>query len=481
MGIDPTTGRIYPGANIGAIVPGTGVTLNGLEILGKNGVSQSITKSPGIIPAPRIGLAWDVTGHHNIVLHAGGGMFVDRLSTDALNNPAGNPPNVYVPAVYYGQVATLSQGTPLVSPTSLSAWSYTSPLPTIYNYSIGVESRLPWTMDLNVAYVGSVSNHLAGNVNINAVPFGADFLANNQDPTLVATQPTALAGSNALLPQFLRPYQGYSDITMAGYQTNANYNSLQVNLTRRLASGLFVGIAYTWSKCMDIEDSQGSIRWDQYRHTAAYGPCGYNPPQNFTVNYVYPFPKIPSGSSFNSPVSRAVLNNWQLSGLTSFVSGTPYGTSFSVPGVSGVNFTGTPSWGPQLLCVGNPRSGTSGSPYNRINAAAFALPAIGSIGLGCSRNNLWGPGANDWDISLQKNVPITERAQFQVRVEAFNTFNHTQFSGVNSGLSLSSLTNPVPTNLPFNSSSQLVNITGFGSVSGVRDPRVLQIVAKFVF
>jgi len=134
-----------------------------------------------------------------------------------------------------------------------------------------------------------------------------------------------------------------------------------------------------------------------------------------------------------------------------------------------------------LQCVGSPRTGTSGSLYNRINPAAFAIPAVGNIGFGCARNDLWGPGVNNWDMSLQKSVRVTERAQIRLRVEAFNVFNHTQFNGVNSGISYSSLTNPVPTNLPYNSAGQLVNINGFGTVSSVLDPRVLQLVAKFVF
>jgi hypothetical protein len=80
-------------------------------------------------------------------------------------------------------------------------------------------------------------------MNINAVPFGADFLPQNQDPTLVAANPTALLGSNAMLPQFLRPYVGYGAITMADFGANSNYNSLQVGLDRRFATGLFFGAA----------------------------------------------------------------------------------------------------------------------------------------------------------------------------------------------------------------------------------------------
>jgi hypothetical protein len=480
-GVDPLSGKTYPAVNVGAIVPGSGDSLNGLRILGQNGVSKYITKGPGTLPAPRFGLAWDITGRQNIVLRAGGGMFVDRLATDALNNPTGNPPNVVSPTVYYGQASALTQGTPLINPTGLSAWRYSGSLPTVYNYSLGIQSKLPWSVVLDASYVGSISNHLAQNLNINYVPFGADFLPNNQDPTLVATRPTALPGSNALQSQFLRPYFGYGGITMANFGANANYNSLQVSANRRYASGAFVGIAYTFSKCLDILDSQGSIRWDGNTHMALYGPCGFNPTQNVSVNYVYPLPKIPNGSLLDNRFDRAVLNGWQLSGATSFISGTPFSPGFSVSGATSVNFTGTPDWGPQLLCVGNPTAGTSDSPYNRLNPSAFALPALGSIGLGCSRNSLWGPGVNNWDMSLQKNVVVAEHAQILLRLEAFNVFNHVQFSGYNSQLNFSGLTNPVPTNLPTNASGQLVNIGGFGSVSGVRDPRILQFIAKFLF
>jgi len=481
MGIDPRTGAIYPAVNIGAVAPGSGDSLNGLVALGQNGVSKYITRNPGIAPAPRIGFAWDITGRQNIVLRAGGGMFLDRLATDALNNPTGNPPNVVRPTVYYGLASALNQGTPLINPVGLSAWSDTDRVPTVYNYSVGIQTKLPWSTLLDVSYVGSVSNHLAQNVNINYLPFGAEFLPANQDPTLVATRPTALPGSNTLQSQFLRPYAGYGGITMADFGGNANYNSLQVGFNRRYATGAFIGLSYTYSKCLDLSDSQSTIRWDQYNHTNNYGPCGFNPPHNFSVNYVYPLPGIRSGSKVSNHLTRALLNGWQLSGFTSFVKGTPFTPGFSVSGVSGDNFTGTPDWGPRLVCVGDPKAGTTDSPYNRLNPSAFALPPLGSNGLGCSRNSLWGPGINNWDLSLQKNVAITERTELRLRVEAFNVFNHTQFSGYNSGLSFSGLTNTRITNLPFDTTGKLVNIGGFGSVNGVRDPRILQVVVKFAF
>ena len=153
----------------------------------------------------------------------------------------------------------------------------------------------------------------------------------------------------------------------------------------------------------------------------------------------------------------------------------------SVSGLSNINFTGTSNWGPKLLCVSDPLSGTSSDPYNRLNPSGFALPPVGSIGLGCSRNNLQGPGLNNWDLSLQKTVQVKERFRVVLRGEAFNVFNHTQFTGINSTLNFSGLTNPTYTNLPYNSSGKLTNITGFGTVSGVASPRTMQLVMKVQF
>jgi hypothetical protein len=485
VAVDPINGQVYPAIDIGSLAPGSGSLLNGLVALGQNGVNKEVTKSPGLLPSPRFGFAYDLTGHHNIVLRAGGGIFYDRERTDAyMSSLVGNPPDTVQPTINYGLVSSVGPTSQtLLAPPPLNSFPYTTQTPTIYNYSAGIESKLPWSMLMDISYVGSVSNHLLEQYILNPVPFGADFLPQNQDPTLVQLQPGTLLGSNALLPQFLTNYRGFGSILLNDFGASSNYNSLQVSLNRRFAPGLFFGVAYTWSKCMDIEDGdQSEVRWDQYNHTAFYGPCGYNPPQNLAVNYVYHLPNIPTSmGSFDNRVSRAILNGWQLSGFSNFASGLPYSASLNISGVAGQNITGTPSWMPDLLCVGNPRAGTSSSPFNRINAAAFAVPPVGSIGLGCSRNNLWGPGINDWDMSLQKNIPIKERAHLELRVEAFNVFNHTQFSGVNNTLNFSGLTNPQPTNLPYNSAGQLVNINGFGTVNGVYPPRVLQFVAKFVF
>ena len=84
---------------------------------------------------------------------------------------------------------------------------------------------------------------------------------------------------------------------------------------------------------------------------------------------------------------------------------------------------------------------------------------------------------------MQKSFSFTERSRLELRVDAFNAFNHTQFSGVNSTLNVTSLTNFTPTNLPFDANGNFIfaNRNGFGTINGARDPRILQLVARVVF
>jgi hypothetical protein len=286
VALDPATGQTYPSVDIGSYLAGSGNALNGLRVLGSN----YITNSPGILVAPRIGFSFDLTGRQIAVLHAGAGVFYDRTRTDPYASLLGNPPATVQPTVNYGRVADLGSSSNVFNPPGLTTFSTSSSIPTTYNFNVGVQSKLPLAMLLDVSYVGSISNHQLQYMNIDAVPFGADFLPQNQDPTLQATSPDALPGSNALLPQFLRQYRGYGDINESMFSGNSNYNSLQVSLNRRFASGLFLGVAYTWSKCMNTSDDSSQIRFDQYTHTALYGPCDNNVPQNLVINYVYALP-----------------------------------------------------------------------------------------------------------------------------------------------------------------------------------------------
>src|SRR4029079_19106517 len=111
------------------------------------------------------------------------------------------------------------------------------------------------------------------------------------------------------------------------------------------------------------------------------------------------------------------------------------------------------------------------------NVSAFTTPGLGSLGLESGRNFLYRSPINHWDITLSKEIRFKERAKLELRLDTFNTFNHTQFDTVNATLNVTSLTNPTPTNL----ASETGNRTGFGAVTAVRPPRNMQISARIEF
>ncbi len=119
-----------------------------------------------------------------------------------------------------------------------------------------------------------------------------------------------------------------------------------------------------------------------------------------------------------------------------FRTGSPYNIGYSMTGVSQQNLTGSSTEGARVYLLSNPNTGNS-SPYNRLNASAIAPPQVGSIGLESGYNRMTGPGTNNFDISIQKSFSIKERLHFQFRVDGFNAFNHTQFSGYNSTVNYS--------------------------------------------
>jgi hypothetical protein len=369
----------------------------------------------------------------------------------------------------------------LVSPPSFYAADPQGKIPTVYNFTFGVQTKLPFNMILDTAYVGALSRHLQDNRNLNYVPYGTAFQPQYQDPTVTSTLP----GGGALASQFLRGLRGIGDINLYESAATGNYNSLQVSLNHRTGN-LFLGAVYTWSKYLTTATADTNfVRPDQFTRLADYGPSGNDRRQSFALNFVYDLPALKNSNA----LLKGTLGGWQLSGVTRFQSGSPYAIGYNIAGVSQQNITGSPTEPARVYLLGNPNTG-SNNPYNRLNAADVAPPLVGSLGLESGVNYLAGPGINNWDISLQKEFSVRERVRLQLRADTFNTFNHTQFSGINSTLNfaapsnatqLASFNSLTPTNLYLKADGTLNNINGFGTVNGARDPRIMQLVVRLVF
>lgn len=471
--VDTITNTTLSAAFIGYIVPNTGTIANGIVQGGVNGESKYLQDTVPPLWGPRLGIAWDVTGRQNVVIRTGAGMYYDRFQGNRVFDLVRNPPLGIQPQLVYGYMKDINPTSALLSPSSYYAADPTGKVPSNMTYNFAVQTKLPYNLVLDTAYVGGTFRHMQDNRNLNYVPYGAMFQPQNQDPTLSST---AMLGSSSLPANFVRGRRGIADIPLYESAATGNFNSLQVTLDRRFGN-LFVGSSYTWGKNLTTATGDTNyVRPDQFTHMAYYGPSGNDRRQTLALNYVYTLPRFTNAKSFE----RAILGGWQVSGVTMFQTGSPFNIGYSVTGVSQQNITGSSTEGARVYWLGNPMTGES-SPYNRMNGNKVAPPAVGSIGLESGYNRFYGPGTNNWDLSLQKEFGVKEKVRFQFRVDAFNAFNHTQFTGYNTTVNYASLTNWTPTNSYLKADGTVNNINGFGTVNGVRSARNLQTMIRIQF
>jgi hypothetical protein len=495
---DPVTNTYLPSFNIGLEVPGSGDPFNGICQAGTC-VNKYLFNSRGPQWGPRFGLAWDVTGKGNLVIRTGGGIYYDRIQGNRIFDSVANPPEALAPTLQQNFVAAIDPKNILIGPPAVNMADPTGVIPTTYQYQFSVQTRLPWGMMLDTAYVGTQARHLQDNRNLNYNPFGQCYLPQNQDPQRLATSPTALLGNNCKDANFLKPYIGFGSINLYEGASNSNYNALQVNLQRRATKGLFLGVAYTWSKSLGIAgngiastNDNSFVRPDQYTRQAYYGPTAFDRRQVLAINYVYNAPKFWVGNKF----TRLATDGWQLSGVTQLTTGAPLTPTFSVQGAGNTYFTGSSTEGARIGVVKGCDPYThSDDPFNRLNPSCFFVPSVGSLGLESGIDYLYAPGVINFDMSVQKEFVVKERVRFQFRLDAFNVFNHSNFTGLNANLSylLPALSNGVFASQPVLTSNALgrnpngvVNINGFGTVTqpgpgALGYSRILQMVVRVQF
>ena len=398
---------------------------------------------------PRFGFALRLHDSPAVVLRGGYGIYYERLSGQPASETIGQPPFSFTQSLQGAGngAATLQEPfNPPLPPLSAyplyiprMAATTNTPGSALFVQSISQNVTSPYTQqyDLNVqyefapnflwqvGYVGSKATHLGG-----CVEFNQALIATPQNP--VNGQSTTSAANVAVRV----PYEGIAGGSFfCSTEFEANYNSLQTSVTKRLSHGLELQAGYTFSRNLDFTSGTGGLDSldlsflgnDQTKPQQSHGLNDFDRTHRFVLSFVYRPPRLESGPR----LLRHAVSQWQFSGLSVLQSGLPITVIDSGAGTAYGNLTGMT----RAECTGaNPAS--SGSLTGRLNGyfnpAAFAAPPLigdgtvtdfGNCGVGILR----GPSQRDLDLGIQRSFPVTETSSLQFRAEFFNFTNTPKF------------------------------------------------------
>ncbi len=411
--VDPITGQLSGGDPYnGVVIPGSGFPgsarghvpddiLNGQYNRLFRGYGPGYSKTTWTNIQPRIGLTYQVTPL--TVVRFGGGRFVQRVGISDTVQLGGNAPFQPSSTVTAGSVDNPGAVGVNALPLSLSSQAYDFTDPNAWSWNAAVEQEVPNFATFTIQYVGRRGLHLSQLENVNQL-----------QPGTVQAHPDVKA------PDALRPYRGFSAILQDTNAGSSMYHALQVDMKRRMTKGLLFGVAYTWSKSLDYGSSPGYELPNYYNPRLNYGPSDFDIRNILVVNYVW---DIPYGTNLGNRFARGALGNWQLSGTTQAQTGEPLsvGTGDDFAGVG--PGAGTQLWDMTRSPIVHKKFGTG----YWFDPSVFVQPAAGTLAPRGTRNAIYGPGFQSWNIALLKSfhvIPGHENHQLQFKAEAFNFTNH---------------------------------------------------------
>src|ERR1700678_1137673 len=456
--------RVIPNAPPGLLYPGD------------RGVPAGLIPTQKTAFAPRVGFAWNPRGDAKTVVSAAYGIFYEPFYNGEggpLQDPVSSPPYLKTQQISF---PVNSFAYPFYSPDPFSQ-AFPEPmtllvvarnlhLPYAQDWNLNVQRSLGADWLLQIGYVGTTGVRLPRFIEGNPPVFypGVGVSTENNVNQRRLYSGCTIANPNNCV---------YSSVGEIASIANSSYNALQASLRKRFSHGLSFLASYTWSHSIDDVSSfnitgsasqpvagENDLAQNPFDLAAERGPSMFDSRNRFVLSYEWSIPFLQHSSEWYGKI----LGNWQLNGIFTAMSGTPF-TVFDSNDVSlqgqAPEISGFSSNRPNV--IGNPNSGPR-TVAEWFNVSAFQklepdplgrFEVFGDEG----RNAVVGPGYVDWDFSAFKNIPLTETKELQFRGELFNILNHTNFR-----LPVSDIESPT-----------------FGQIQSDVSPRVIQVALKFLF
>ena len=450
----------------------------GLLYPGDSGVPDGLIPTEWNAFAPRVGVAWDVTGNGRWLVTSAYGIFYDPYYTGEggpLQTPISAPPYLQTPQIQLPNFADPYNGQnpfngSFASPMTLLTLDPNLRLPYAQDWNLNLEHAFGSNWLLQVGYIGTKGTKLPRFIEANPTVY--DPSLSYQDNLNFSDQRRLYSGCSVAEPTVPCTFSSVGEI--AGI-ANSTYNALQASLKKRFSHGVSALISYTYSKTLDDASTfnitgsasqsvagENDLAQNPFDVKAEYGRSMFDARHRFVASYQWNLPWFSHPQNWYG----YILGNWQVNGITTLMSNTPFTVyDSSNPSAQGgaPEISGFYSSRPNQ--VGNPNSGVCASDGAAVrtagcwfNTGAFQQAQLGTFG-NVGRNTLLGPAFQQWDFSALKLIPIHERLTLQFRAEFFNIFNNVNFR------------------LPDND----INSPNFGQIQAAQPGRVVQLALKLMF